>query len=49
MKNQELLSQLEEKKKEINEMRSRFHQTIEEKSIKIAYLNNEKYELTIKV
>jgi predicted transcriptional regulator len=30
-------------------MRSRFHLTIEEKNIKIAYLSNEKHELSLKV
>jgi chromosome segregation ATPase len=40
---------MEMKTNEINEMRSRFHLTIEEKNIKIAYLSNEKHELSLKV
>jgi hypothetical protein len=44
-----LTNLIDEKTKDINEMRSRFHLTLEEKNIKIAYLSNEKHELSLQV
>ena len=40
---------MEVKKKEIEEMRMKFNEHIEEKKLKIAYLNNEKHEREVKI
>jgi hypothetical protein len=40
---------MNQKKKEIEDMRTKFSQEAEEKKLKIAFLNNEKHELYMKV
>jgi hypothetical protein len=40
---------LDQRKLEIDEMRSKFNHKLEDRNIKIAYLSNEKHELNEKV
>jgi uncharacterized protein YeeX (DUF496 family) len=49
VKYRESIKLLDQRKQEIDEMRSKFHQRLEDKNIRIAYLNNEKHELTERV
>lgn len=43
------MEQIEQKKREIEDLRIKFNQESEEKKLKIAYLNNEKHELNQKI
>jgi hypothetical protein len=45
----ELVDQMDVRKKEIEEMRMKYNEGTDEKKLKIAYLNNEKHELEIKI
>jgi chromosome segregation ATPase len=43
------VSKFEQKKREIEEIRVRFNQDVEDRKLRIAFLNNEKHELNSKV
>lgn len=45
----ESLELINTKKKEMDEMRAKFNQDLEDRKLRIAYLNNEKHELSLKV